>query len=46
MDIERRGLSLHDLKEFIKMEEDSGFAYKVLMGDASAVESTDPTCRT
>jgi len=32
-----RGLSLHGLDEFFKMEKDKDFAYKVLIGDAAKI---------
>lgn len=32
-----RGLSLHSLDEFFKMEKDKDFAYKVLIGDADKI---------
>lgn len=32
-----RGLSLHTLDEFFKMEKDESFAYKVLIGDVQAI---------
>jgi predicted nucleotidyltransferase len=35
-----RGLSLHSLNEFFRMEKDDKFAYKVLIGDSKAIAAS------